>query len=283
MGKRTLAGAAAGALALGVLTIATAPAASAGKSIKPKAAITNTVTAVRAGTVGTIPAAQLKFAKSSAKPTILQLVTAPAGATIFLRDGAGGTPTSTDDSATLTAADGTLTTVGTVSGDDSTYGFAVTIAGSYTARLGNGTDTATFSFTTAGAPASMTLTPATTEVLVGGEATLTVTLKDSAGNTTQPAIGDTVAMSTSGDDTLTPTSYTAATLYQGTNTLTVQTDTAGSQTITATPQGTLPSGGVAAATATVTAAGSVSSSAIINATVTSPSNAINNPETGNSV
>jgi len=283
LGKRTLAGAAAGALALGVLTIATAPAASAGKSIKPKAAITNTVTAVRAGTVGTIPFARLTFAKSSAKPTTLQLVTSPSGATIFLNNTAGNTPASSDDSATLTAADSTLTAVGTVSGDDSTYGIAVTTAGSYTARLGNGTDTATFSFTTAGAPASMTLTPATTEVLVGGTATLTVTLKDSAGNTTQPAIGDSVALSTSGDDTLTPTSYTAATLYQGTSTLTVLTDTAGSQTITATPQGTLPSGGVAAATATVTAAGTVSSSAIINATVTSPSNAINDPATGNSV
>jgi len=273
-----LAGVAAGALALGFLSVAGASSASAAPKAKPKAAITNSVSAVRAGTLGTIPAAKLAFAKTSAKPTQLVIITAPSSAArMYLNNTAGGYPTVSDDSATLNASDGTLATVGTVSGDDSTYGIAVDTAGSYTAALGNGTDTATFTFTTTGAPSSMTLTPASQTVLVGAVASLAVTIKDSNGNNTQAALGDTIAISASGDDTPSPTSITAAQAYLGTYPVTVTTQNSGTETITATPQGTLPSTGVTAATATVTASGSVSATAITNAVVTSPLTVINNP------
>ncbi|MBM3686094.1 MAG: hypothetical protein FJW85_03725 [Actinobacteria bacterium] len=290
MGKRTLAGVAAGALALGVLTIASAPAASAGKSIKPKATATGAVSAVRAGAISSIPYARLSFSKALSKPTTLIVVTSPAGGRMWIDDTAGAQPASVDDSATLTSPR-TLTgvvfnntaTIGT--SDDSTVGIAVDTAGAYIGQLANGTDTVTFSFTTTGAPASMTLTPATQTVLVGQAAELAVTVKDSAGNATQIAYGDSIAMSDNSDDTVSPTSFSAGTIYRGTGVVSLATtgNPAGTTTVTATPAGTLPSLGVTAQTATVTKSGTISSSAVVNMTVSTPANAINDPETGNSI
>jgi hypothetical protein len=244
------------------------------------ASVTGSASAIRAGAVGTIPSAKLSIAKSISVPTSLTVVTAPSSsARVYLNNTAGSTPATSDDSATLLAADSSLSvaTFSNASGDDSTLGVAVDTAGSYTLRLANGTDTATVSFTTAGAPASISLAPATQTVLVGATANMALSIKDASGNATQAAIGDTIALSRSGDDTLSTSSISAAEAYLGSAPFTVTTQTAGTETITATPQGTLPSTGVTAATATVTASGSVSSTAVANVVVTSPATVINTP------
>jgi hypothetical protein len=271
--KSILAGVAAGALGLGMMTFV-------GATTAQAASVTGSVSAIRAGAVGTIPSAKLSVAKSISVPTSLTVVTAPSSsARVYLNNTAGSTPATSDDSATLLAADSSLSvaTFSNASGDDSTLGVAVDTAGSYTLRLANGTDTATVSFTTAGAPASISLAPTTQTVLVGATADMALAIRDSSGNATQAAIGDTIALSRSGDDTLSTSSLTAAQAYLGTAPFTVTTQSAGTETITATPQGTLPSTGVTAATATVTASGSVSSTAVANVVVTTPTTVINTP------
>jgi hypothetical protein len=134
----------------------------------------------------------------------------------------------------------------------------------------------TFSFTTTGAPTSLTLTPATQTVLVGATATLTATLKDAAGNTTQPAVVDSVALSDNTDDTLSAASLSSANLATGTAnfTLTTTGNPAGTTTVTGTPQGTLPATGVTAATAAVVKSGTISTTTVKSLSVTAPSNAV---------
>jgi hypothetical protein len=140
-GKRTLAGVAAGALALGALTIASAPAASAKPSIKPKATAAGVASPVRPGTYGTIPNAQVAF--NAATLTTLTsddtlfgfLTTAPTGGVMYVDDSAG-VQLATDDSMALGR---TLTTnrvggansrfFGTTSTDDSFFTIAATTAG----------------------------------------------------------------------------------------------------------------------------------------------------------
>jgi hypothetical protein len=205
---------------------------------------------VRAGAVGTIPAASLAFAKSITAPTTLTVVSAPsAAATVRINNGSA-TPATGDDSATLTSPLSSLGSIfGTVVGDDTVIGLSADTAGSYTARLSNGADTVTFSFVTTGAPTSLALTPATQTVLVGAEGALVATLKDASGNVTQPAVVDSVALSDNTDDTLSTATLTSANLAKGTAAFTLATtgNPAGTTTITATPQGTLPGTGVTAA------------------------------------
>jgi hypothetical protein len=293
-GKRSLAGVAAGALALGALTIASAPAASAKPSIKPKASVSATASAVRAtGTSSSaisIAPAKLtwtgasSFANAPATPNgaTLQLTTAPSAAAIMTIDDT----TATDDTASLSYNSGVAdigVNFGNTATDDSKIFFNVDTAGSYAGRIYNGTDTVSFSFATAGAPTSMTLTPATQTVLVGGVGTVTVTLKDASGNTTQPQTVDNVTMSSSGDDTIAFTSLTGASggkLQFGTFDDTIATQTAGTSTITATPAGTLPGSGVTVATASLVKSGTVSSTAVRNIAVTAPANAYNSWEPG---
>jgi hypothetical protein len=69
MGKRSLAGVAAGALGLGMMTFVGATSAQA-------ASVTGSASAIRAGAVGTIPSAKLSIAKSISVPTSLTVVTA---------------------------------------------------------------------------------------------------------------------------------------------------------------------------------------------------------------
>jgi hypothetical protein len=233
---------------------------------------------VRAGAVGTIPAASLAFAKSITAPTTLTVVSAPsAAATVRINNGSA-TPASGDDSATLTSSLSSLGSIfGTVVGDDTVIGLSADTAGSYTARLSNGADTVTFSFVTTGAPTSLALTPATQTVLVGAEGALVATLKDASGNVTQPAVVDSVALSDNTDDTLSTATLTSANLAKGTAAFTLATtgNPAGTTTITATPQGTLPGTGVTAASATVTKSGTISTTTIAGMAVTVPSVAVN--------
>jgi len=264
--KSILAGVAAGALGLALVPVLGVTSANA-------ASVTGTASPVRAGAVGTIPAASLAFAKSISAPTTLSVVSAPsAAATVRINNGSA-TPATGDDSATLLSPLSSLGSIfGTVVGDDTVIGLSADTAGAYTARLANGTDTVTFSFTTTGVPTSLALTPATQTVLVGATATLTATLRDAAGNVTQPAVVDSVALSDNTDDTLSASSLTSTNLAKGTTTFTLTTtgNPAGTSTITATPQGTLPASGVTAATAAVVKSGTVSSTTVKSISVSAP-------------
>jgi hypothetical protein len=269
--KSILAGVAAGALAVGFLSVAGATSAGAAGQKSPKAAA-STVTAVRAGAVGQIPTAKLSLPAAMARPTTLQVAGAPSNtATVYLETSGGEYPATLDDSATLLRNG----TVGSLA-DDSVVGIAVDTAGTYTVRLGNGSDTTSATFTTTGNPASISWSPASQTVLVGSPATMALSLKDSAGNLTQAALGDTIAVAASADDTPSPSSVTAAAIYTGSATVTVPVVQAGTQTITATPLGTLPPA-VVAATTSLTGSGSVSALAVTNVLVTSPTAANSNP------
>jgi hypothetical protein len=266
-----------------MLSIAGASSASAGKSIKPKGSATaiGAVSPIRAGAIGSIPFAQLSVPKTQAPATTLVVVTSPQNARVLLAATPGVLTTLADDSATLTAPDTSLlpgVDVGTynATADDSVYGVAVDVAGSYTAQLGNGTDTTTFSFTTAGAPASLAITPATQTVLIGQTANLVVEVKDAAGRFTQVANGDSISLADNSSDTVTPTSLAATSLFLGAAPIELATQApAGTTTVTATPAGTLPSQGLVPQTATVTKSGSIASNSVKSITVSSPSNAIN--------
>ena len=159
--KSILAGVAAGALALGALTIASAPAASAKPSIKPKATATATPSAVRAtGTgAGALAIAPAKLAwkgTGALASSTIDLTTAPTGSAIMtIWDSAGtGTP---DDTVTLSTG-GTSVSTAYAIGDDTGIYFNVDTAGLYAGVLFNGSDTVSFSFTTAGAPTSLSST-----------------------------------------------------------------------------------------------------------------------------
>ena len=293
-GKRVLAGVAAGALALGALTIASAPAASAKPSIKPKAGtVSATVYAVRPTALGTASAVNLPSATmtwpagygtlANNAATKVDLLTAPT-ATAKMYFGADDTVTLNADDSFSGFSSGAISTL-----DDSIFEFRVDTAGSYTGQIFNGTDTVNFTFTTAGAPTSMVLAPASQTVLVGGQADLEITLKDANGRNTQPQSVDTISLTRAPtDDTIvvlddTPASYnplsglTATQLSLGSYPFSLNTNpyNAGTTTITATPLGTLPGSGVLPQTATVTKSGSVSSTAVANIAITAPATAFN--------
>ena len=263
-----------------MLSIAGASSATAAPSIKPKLTATATATAVRP-TLGSLSIPEAKaswtgagnFDNTSNLNTV-RLTTAPSGAaTMTIDDTASGNTTAT----LAVPATGVGVTAGT---DDSSIRFNVDTAGAYAGSIANGTDTVSFSFTTAGAPTSMTLTPATQTLLVGAVATVTVTLKDAAGNTTQPQTVDSVTLVSSGDDTVSTSPLTGAkggALQYGVVDDTIATQSAGTSTLTATPLGTLPGSGVTAATATLVKAGAVSVTPATSVKVTTPTNAISTP------
>ena len=258
--KSILAGVAAGALVAGVVPLAL--------FASPANAATSTasVSPVRFTAGVTVPNARATFALPMAGTTTVALAVAPTGGTLVV----------SDDTTVALGTPGTNVTV-VNNTDDSYVALKATAAGTYTGSIYNGTDTVSFSFATAGAPTSMTLTPATQTVLVGQAGALTLTLKDAAGNTTQPTTVDTVAVSDNSDDTVSPTTVTATDLADGTHAISLNTtgNAAGTTTVTATPQGTLPSTGVAATTATVTKSGTISTNAVSKLTATTPSNAVN--------
>ena len=279
--KSMLAGVAAGALALGFLSVAGAASASAAPKAKPKATATATVSAVRS-TVGgtlTIPEAKAGWTGAGAfvgnsNANIVDLVVAPSSAaTMLIDDTASG-----NVSATLAS---NAVGVGVGSGDDSSIRFNVNEAGTYSGIIANGSDTVAFSFTTAGAPTSMTLTPATQTVAVGAVATVRVTLKDASGNTTQPQTVDSVTVASNGSgDVVGTTPLTGAkggALQYGVFDDTIATSAAGTSTVTATPLGTLSGSGVTAQTATITKSGGVNSIPAKSVKVTVPVGALSTP------
>ena len=276
-----LAGVAAGALALGFLSVAGAASASAAPKAKPKATATATVSAVRS-TVGgtlTIPEAKAGWTGAGAfvgnsNANIVDLVVAPSSAaTMLIDDTASG-----NVSATLAS---NAVGVGVGSGDDSSIRFNVNEAGTYAGIIANGSDTVAFSFSTAGAPTSMTLTPATQTVAVGAVATVRVTLKDSLGNTTQPQTVDSVTVSSNGSgDVVGTTPLTGAkggALQYGVFDDTIATATAGTSTVTAVPLGTLSGSGVTIQTATINKSGGVNSIPAKSVKVTVPVGALSTP------
>jgi hypothetical protein len=314
-GKRALAGVAAGALALGMLTIASAPVASAKPSVKPKAAV-NTTTAtigpVRYSVTGSaqdpVYTSPLKFAAagsgssddsriSSDDTIVLTLTTAPdANARLWLSNSDIIVPTnpgSADDTVTLSgggvSADDTfgaggrdawnLYPLGTSSTDDTVAQTTVGVnfAGTYSGRIDiytgtkakattNIIETVTFSFTTVGKPATMTVNPTSVALTASTSSAqnVSLTLADSAGNTTQPGAYDSVLITSANTAvaTTTPTSGTAiaaqsfddsALTTLGVPRFTITgTSTAGSTSVTAAPAGTLAAGGITTQTVAVT-------------------------------
>jgi hypothetical protein len=230
---------------------------------------TASVSPVRFTTGVAVPNARASFDLTMGGTTNVALTVAPAGGTLVVSD---------DTTVTLAAA-GTNVTVVNGGSDDSYIELSATAAGRYAGSIYDGTDTATFDFTTVGSPVSMTLTPASQTVLQDQAATLTVTLKDSAGNTTQPAAVDAIGVADNTDDTVAPTAIAADDIFDGTAAVTLTTlgNGAGTTTVTATPLGTLPSYGVTAQTATVTKSGSVSTVDALSAIVTTPANAVSSP------
>ena len=196
-----------------------------------------------------------------------------AGSTLDVTTAPTATAKMTVGSNFATLNDDTLVTPTT--GDDTSIDFNVDTAGFYAGRIANGTDTVSFSFTTAGAPASMAITPANQTVLVGAVADFVISLRDAAGNLTQPQTVDSVTV-TSNDDTVGTATITGTMLRLGAFDDSLITGaSAGTTTITATPGGTLVGSGVTTQTATVVKSGSVSNVAVAGLSVTAPTNAAN--------
>jgi hypothetical protein len=224
---------------------------------------------------------ELADATTSAVLTVTQAPSATADVIVDL----GGDPMSDDlasnaagntladgdvlaaDVAEATTLAGTITVSGTATG---TYKGSIVI----TDTAGdNNVLTVTFSFTTSGKVA--TLSPSVTAVslpaiaVAGGafvvSKSVTLTLKDSAGATTQPSSGDTVtyAITGTGTNIAFAAGGTASgtlsndNLADGSHAITVGsvTATADSETVTFTPAGVMPAQGVAAATLTATTSG----------------------------
>ena len=273
--KSILAGVAAGALALGALTIASAPAASAKPNVKPKATATAVVSAVRpTGTTSplSLPAAKMAWRGTGTLSSgVITLTTAPTGGAIMTTytDAAG---TTVDDTVTLLQNGESFGPAVVFSADDTGVRFKVDTAGLYAGIIANGTDTVSFSFTTAGAPTSMTLTPATQNVLVGGVGTVVVALRDAAGNVTQPQTVDVVSVTSSAaDDTVAhPTLLGSDQLALGIYDDTIQTQSAGTSVITATPLGTLPASGVTSQSVNLVKSGTVSTVQVAGISVVTP-------------
>ena len=144
--------------------------------------------------------------------------------------------------------------------------FAANTAGTYKGTIqwlgetGGNTLTAPFSFTTTGAPASIGLSSTALKLpaIAAETVTNTITLKDSAGNLTQSSTVDTLAVTITSAANMTLTtgaSLTNSDLRDGTVTYTITgSATADEETVTVTPEGTLPGLGVSAVTFTVTVA-----------------------------
>ena len=233
------------------------------------AAVTITATAasdaVAAATAGTrlLNTIALTTAPSAAAAiTIAQAnVTDQAGTPASLAVTASGTVTLAN-SRTLTAAStaAAISTAQAISG----ITFKADTAGTYvgtitTAQTGGHTLVTPFTFTTTGAPKSLSLskTSVTVPAIANQTATFDVSLLDSAGAVTQGSSVDTLSSaiaSATNIDLNGAATYTssAADLTDGKSTVTIKSigTTADSQIITVTPAGTLPGLSVAAVTLT---------------------------------
>ena len=261
--KSILAGVAAGALGLALVPFVGVSSAQAAGTVE------GTVTPVRytasSGFDANVPPAAIVFPKTAnalaGTPSIYFDGTTAAGGQMQVYT---GLPNTAAAGTTLSVTDDTLlvgTAIDNVLGDDSAVYVKVNAAGRYTGKIANGSDTVTFDFTTAGAPASISLSPSTQSVLVGKTAEISVALLDASGNPTQPSTVSNLTFA--GSDTtnfsVTPASadYTTDSNALSFGALVVDdaSSAAGSDTVTATGGGDLLG---LSATATVTASGTVS-------------------------
>ena len=168
----------------------------------------------------------------------------------------------TNDASVTLADDGALysdgTDTATFAGTTSGLTINANVAGRYVGTIvvlgetGGETLTAPFDFTTTGAPTSLEVSASASTVNPSGTSTITATLKDAAGLTTQGSTVDSIAFSTSAGS-LGTASLDAAALSDGTGTsvLTASSTAGTSHVVTITPRGTL--GGLGVKTLTVTA------------------------------
>jgi len=152
-----------------------------------------------------------------------------------------------------------------------TYAFSLVLedstAGNYDLLTING------SFTTTGAPTSLTVTPTATSLLVSGVDTATATLKDGSGKQTQPLTVDGLTLTTTAGTFTdgTNTAVTADELNEGTIDLTyTAANAAGSATATVTPTGTLPFFGSTAQSITYNYTGSIDVVALTALSISAP-------------
>jgi len=291
-------------LALGVIaSLVFAPLVAIAPASALTAEVTATVGPVRvsttAGVQDAVPAAVFKFklpndlagdlltdAGTSAVLTVTTAPSATASVTIVVNGGtltdtvganpsagvaAGGFTTDFAENVENAASTGTIAVTGTASG---TYAGTLVITDA-TAGQGD-VITVNWSFTTVGAPKSMSLSPTSVSLPAVAAAagangafvasrTVTVSLLDAAGALTQAGNGDTILAAipsntnigfTDNDD---PASLTISTsdLSDGTHGVVIgsKTTDADTRTITFTPQGVLPSLGVAAVTLVATTTG----------------------------
>jgi len=253
-------------------------------SVAPASAVDSTVTAsvgpIRVTFTGTnrdaVPATTFSFTNTSQA-----LVDATTGAALVVTSApdTSAVVSYTMDGVTLTdrlldagsaSADGAFTTAVAAS-EVNTGTLALTTAaavGSYAGYVLY-TDTAghtlkvNWSFTTTGAPKTIGLVMAPATVPSASTAvasSVTLTVKDAASNLTQLATGDTITLAASNATeipTIGDTSTDASEIPAGTRAIAItpkNSATAGTYTLTATPAGTLPAAGVAAATASITVA-----------------------------
>ena len=300
-GKRSLAGVAAGALALGMISFAGVSSATAAPSVKPKStATTAAVDGVRVTYTGTttitrenVPFSPIYWTTAAAlsgnETVDVSVTVQPVGGAVWISNNtdldAGTTATNTN-----AAVFGTPKTnfnpgfAATPIGGTAVMGINAAFQGTYSGTItvyeaGVPINTVSYSFTTAGVPKSLAITPATQSTAVSGGAPLAVSLLDAAGNLTQPlsAGSDQINITGTGTPTtLTPTTLNNTNMQGGYIDLTyVAPSTAGTYTVTATPVGTLPASGVTAQSATISVAGSIAKTALSTISVTTPSDAVN--------
>lgn len=191
---------------------------------------------------------------SGADTLIVRLMTAPsASARINVVGAAGiGGVSSPVSYATLTQPSSGVQAI-PGSGQPGGLGFAVDTAGFYSGVVdvysgATLVESATFGFATTGAPVSLQVTPSTLAADAGGSVTVSVALLDAAGNRTQPAGIDGLAVTTSigqvAPTSLPGTGDPGQSLSDGIAQVTLSSQAAGTGLLTITPTGTLPAGGL---------------------------------------
>jgi hypothetical protein len=278
------------------------------------ATVAGTVSPIRVTTGDTTPNGQISWTVptgvtyAGTETAVVTLTTAPTSSAklrITADTTIGDAPVFTDNAGTAgtaslgTNSGSTITVAAGAAGSTAKLAISVNTAGRYigSIRVAGGAvdDTVTFDFTTTGAVASYTFTSDVTATAVSGAIATTITLRDAAGNITQPARVDTFALTAStptggsagtfatpsggSAGILTATASTADSLFDGTATLafTNSATAAATSVLTATPRGTL--GTLAAQTlnvsttaassmATAVASVATSTTAVVNATAT---------------
>ena len=192
--------------------------------------------------------ATITVALTTAPSAAAQLTIAHAEYTDAANNANDTSVTLADDGLIVSTGDDTATFAGTTSG----LTIAANVSGRYVGTITVDGKTGAsdllvvpFDFTTTGAPATLEVSASATTVNPSGTSTITATLKDAAGNTTQGSTVDSIAFSAA-TGTLGIATLNAAALADGTGTsLLTATNTSGTaHVVTITPQGTLGGLGV---------------------------------------